>query len=145
MKKDMTEVIKKEFERLKTEVGTYRPEAFEYLEKRFLEIYKFDTCGFRRWTNKKIRAGECPASEWLQINYYPVTKLEVELLNFFNMLTEKSKKKYLDLFRKYLFKLKNSGIFREKCNRVSKQGFNPFGIWMDKNNFNPVFIETNTD
>ncbi len=72
------------------------------------------------------------------MHHYPIDADEKKILQFINLLTEDSRKRYVDFTSKYLFKLKNSQAFREQCERQRKHGFNSFGIWIDKNNFEPV-------
>lgn len=62
-----------------------------------------------------------------------------KILNNVRLLTEESKYRFCTLLHQYVFKLKNSKSFREKCARQCISGFNPFAIWMEKHNFNLSF------
>lgn len=130
--------FEREIERLRSEIGDYRPEAFEHITKRFIELYRTENL-FRRYARKDFEAGKCPVKEWLSAHNYPTSNYQVQLLRFFNMLTAKSQEQYIDILKKYLFKLKNSEIVRKKNERLRKQGVNPFALWMARNNFKPVF------
>jgi len=61
------------------------------------------------------------------------------LLNYVRLLTEESKYRFCTLLHQYVFKLKNSKSFREKCARQDISGFNSFAIWMEKHNFSSSF------
>ena len=138
------ELIKNQFKTLKSEVGDYRPEAFDHLERRFFELYDYKhkcIIGFKKWTRKMIKNGENPAKDWLKIHFYPITVNEKKCLQFLYLLTESSAKKYVDLLHNYFFMIKNSESFQKKCKRLRKQGFNSLAIWLEKHKFYPVFKE----
>lgn len=130
--------IKKGFGFLKNEVRDYNPETFDHLEKRFNELY-FNTHRFRLYAKEDIKAGKCPAKEWLKAHTYPVTKFEAEFLTFCQTLTEDSQRKFLDLMTRYFFMIKNSEAFEKRCKRLNEQGFNSYVIWLERYKFEPVF------
>lgn len=129
--------IRARFDAVRAEVGDYKPEAFEYLEKRFYELY--EDSRWRFFVKKDLKEGRCPVKRWIECNYYPKDRNEKMFLEAANLLTEDSGKIFSDLMSKYLFKLENSKAFREYCERLRKYGFNSLAVWMDKNGFEPAF------
>lgn len=138
-RKEYIRDLEERFKALKDEIGDYRPEQFEYLEKRFYELSKVDKFRFRQFCIDSIKKGKCPVREWVKANNYPVTIFEKEFLQFCNALTEDSARTFLILMRRHLFMLKNSKVFKEKCERLNQCGGNSFLIWLEKYKFEPVF------
>ncbi|OGH05910.1 MAG: hypothetical protein A2W22_06930 [Candidatus Levybacteria bacterium RBG_16_35_11] len=137
---EFTQDIKKRFEILRNKVGDYKPEVFDSLEKKFLELCTHRV--FRQLVNKDLRENKCPATEWLKANEYPVTEAEKIVLRLFNTLTKDSAKQFFHLIHNYLFKLKNSMVFQGKCRRMDKTGFNSIEIFLEKNKFSPVYKDS---
>lgn len=138
-RKEYMRDIEKRFESLRNEVADYRPEKFEYLERRFYELYKVDKFRFRQFCKNDIKEGKCPVREWFKMNDYPVTIFEKKFLQFCMALTEDSARTFLILMRRYLFMCKNSKVFQEKCRRLNQYGGNSFLNWFEKYKFKPVF------
>ncbi|MEW6686329.1 MAG: hypothetical protein AB1393_09020 [Candidatus Edwardsbacteria bacterium] len=138
--------LEERFERLRKEVVDYRPERFEYLERRFYELYQSEHPIFRQiFCGDSIKKGECPVREWLKVNYYPVTTGEVEFLKIMRQLSEKlteeSFREYKILMGRYLMHYKNSKALQEKQRKLTKQGINTFQWWMEKHGLKPAFKE----
>lgn len=143
IKKDKTETQKsldefqKSFDLLADELRDFNPEAFDHLRDNFFSFmghsfFKENCC------DKWLLKGKSPVREWLKVNGYP-TADEVAILTLMRSLTNESKKAYVVLLRRYFFIYDNSAAYRKKCDDQNNAGINPFGAWMKKQGFEPVF------
>ena len=141
-RKEYIRDLEERFKALKDEVGDYRPEKFEYLEKNFYYLYRNDSL-FRRIYKNSIKKGKCPVREWFKVNYYPVTIKEFKFLENMRQLSEKltkeSFREYEILIGRYLMHYQNSKALQEKQRKLEKQGINTFQWWMEKHGFKPIF------
>jgi hypothetical protein len=126
--------FRERFDMLRAEVGDYKPEIFEHLEKRFYECWE-NNKSHRIFVKRDLKSGKCPIREWLKAHYYPSGEFQKEFCQCVDSLPEATAKKFLDITKKYLFKLKNSKSFRDHCNRIDKHGGNSLLEWFNKYKF----------
>ena len=136
---DNKEIFEQEFERLRKETGNYKPEAFDYLEMRFFELYKDKRFDAKYFFDKELKEGKNPVLQWLEGNYYPVTEGEKILLQAMKLLTEESQRDFLILSKRFLFMIRNNAGFKHKVEQFQKHGGNYLRVWLEKNHFKPIF------
>lgn len=137
MKTNRAGTIKKQFEELEKEVGDYNPQRFIHLRERFFELYKDSR--YRHFCDKDLKEGKNSAQGWLKANWYPIDAAGKNFLKFYDMLTEDSQHTFSILSDRYLFMIKNSRAFKERCDKLNAQGFNSFAIWLERYNYEPIF------
>ncbi len=134
--------MKERWNSLRNEVGDFEPDAFNRIEKHFFEILSTGDRSFISLCVKDLlKAGKCPAREWLKFcgGGYPIDEFEKEFLLFCRILEKRSHDEYLALWQRFFIKFRNSGAFRKHCHNLRRAGINPAETWLEEHHFKPVF------
>jgi hypothetical protein len=149
IKKDRTEIqkrldeFKKGFDLLADELRDLDPGAFDHLRDNFFSFMR-DSRFKELCCDKWLQEGKSPVREWLKVNGYP-TGNEVKVLRFVLSLTNESQKAFEIVLDRYFLMYNNSVAFRKKCDDQNNAGINSFVVWMEKQGFEPVFKQENTE